>query len=107
MTNLVAATPADSSSIQRPTKLQQATQEFEAMLLAELLKSGPKMGSLGGDESGSSEQYGDLSMQAVAQAMSAHGGIGISRMLLKQLEIGDKAEIKGFSSPADSLIAGE
>ena len=79
------------------------------MLLKDLLKSGPKMSGLDGAEDGSSmEGYDDFSTEAVATAMAAQGGIGISRMLLKQLKIPDPgSDIKVFSSSADHIIAGE
>ena len=63
-------------------RLTKATQEFEGMLLSQLLK-------VGGDDDQSSEDglnvgsesYESLRNQAVATALANKGGIGIARML--------------------------
>jgi len=85
-------------------RLHQAAQEFEAMLLAGLLK----MGNADGDDNGGADQslhgYDDLRNQAVATALARDGGIGIGRMLIDKLAHHDP--IKAFSSSADTSIAG-
>jgi Rod binding domain-containing protein len=90
-------------------KLKKATEEFEAMLLGDLLKSRPKVGTIDGGQDGSSVGgYDDFSTEAVATAMAAQGGVGIGRMLLKQLApAATGTDIKAFSSDADHIIAGE
>jgi Rod binding domain-containing protein len=102
-----AITVAGPVAMEQRGKLQKATQDFEAMLLADLLKSGPKMGTVDGNpEDGGAERYADFSMEAVASGMAAQGGIGIGRMLLKQLGPSvHGTDIKDFSSAADSSIA--
>lgn len=76
--------PEASSAVDASrTKLRKAAQEFEAMLLADLLKMAdrekqPESGALGG--------YDDMRIQAVSSGLAADGGIGIARMLVSELD---------------------
>ncbi len=63
------------------SRLQKATQEFEAMLISQLLKMGSEEDQGTGELDGGAETYQDLRNQAVATAMSSNGGLGIGRML--------------------------
>ncbi|HUN90334.1 MAG TPA: rod-binding protein [Terriglobales bacterium] len=62
-------------------RLQKATEDFEAMLIAELLKMSKSDDPPQGELDGADENYQDLRNQAVATAMASNGGIGIGRML--------------------------
>ncbi len=84
-------------------RLPRAAQEFEGMLLADLMKMANSDDS-DPDSDASCRGYDDLRNQAVASALARHGGIGIARMLLHKL--GADNGIKEFSSSADSPIAG-
>ena len=108
LNEITAAKVAMGRSPER-AKLEKATQDFEAMLLTELLKAAPQAGSVdGAEEEGGSGEYRDLSLQGVAQAMAQNGGIGIARMLLNRLASkSGSADIKGLSSTADHVIAGD
>ena len=66
-------------------KAQKAAQDFESVLLASLLESLQKSfaGSAESDTAGS-DNYALMGTQALASAMSAQGGIGIARMILRQ-----------------------
>lgn len=98
---------SDAGSPQR-VKLQQAARDFESILIADLLKSSPRTASLDGGESSGVEGYDDFRTEAMASALAAQGGIGIARMLLKQIgPAANEADIKGFSSTADHVIARE
>lgn len=66
-------------------RLQKATQEFEAMLISQLLKMGDGEDQGAGELDGGNETYQDLRNQAVAAAMSSNGGLGIGRMLRQHL----------------------
>lgn len=86
-------------------RLKQSAQEFESMLLSELLKMGDDGSPTDGElDQGCQEGYQDLRIQAVATAMARNGGIGIARML--ECRLGAAANIKDFSSSADTQIAG-
>jgi Rod binding domain-containing protein len=107
----IAISPTTSASVSpEKAKLQQAARDFESILIADLLKSAPRSGSLdGGETQGAGlEGYDDLRTEAMASALAAQGGIGIARMLLKQLQPEIvKSDIKAFSSSADHVIARE
>jgi Rod binding domain-containing protein len=80
---IMPAKPADVPAAQDP-RLPKAAQEFEAMLMTDLLKLGSEDDQpQGGDQS--CQGYDDLRNQAVATAMAKNGGIGIARMLEEKL----------------------
>jgi len=62
-------------------RLQKATQEFEAMLISQLLKMGSDEEQATGELDGGGQTYQDLRNQAVATALANNGGLGIGRML--------------------------
>lgn len=68
-------------------KLVKATQEFESILISELWKSA--RAGLGNEDDKGDAAAGtikDMGIQAMAMGMAAHGGLGIGKMLLRQLE---------------------
>jgi flagellar protein FlgJ len=75
---LGAARPKDD-----PAKVQDAARQFEALLIAQMMKSmhdseGGWLGT-GGDESASSAmEYGQ---EIFAQAMAANGGLGLAKLV--------------------------
>jgi Rod binding domain-containing protein len=78
-TRIPAAPPAGK------TKAEKAAQDFEAVLLGSLLESLQKTFSgASEDRPVGSENYAAMGTQALASAMSAHGGIGIAQMILQQ-----------------------
>lgn len=97
----IAAVASSAVDATPDPRLHRAAQEFESMLLSELLK-------MGGEDSLSDSSldqtcmqgFDDLRNQAVATALAQHGGIGIARMLERQLS--PAADIKAFSSSADT-----
>ena len=66
-------------------KAEKAAQDFEAVLLGSLLESLQKTFS-GASEDGpaGSDNYAVMGTQALASALSGHGGIGIAQMILQQ-----------------------
>jgi len=66
-------------------RLAKAAKDFEAMLLSELLKMTTDESQSDGDLNVGGQSYEDLRNEAVARAISANGGIGIGRMLLRHL----------------------
>jgi len=66
-----------------PKKIQQAARDFEALLIGNLLKMahGPDGGWLGtsGDDADASAM--DYAQESLAQALSANGGLGLSRSI--------------------------
>ena len=69
-------------------RLAKAAQEFEALLLSNLLSSGnqAEIGSPSDRPDPAGETVQSLGNQAMAKALSARGGIGIAKMLLHQFQ---------------------
>ena len=68
-------------------RLARAAHEFEGQLMQELLKPLNQGDGLGGDEdeAGSSGALGDFASEALGQALSRHGGLGIADRIVGQL----------------------
>jgi len=65
------------------SKLRKAAQEFEGQLLTCLLE--PLEHAFSGIPETGSDQYGFLGIQALSQALSRSGGIGLGKMVLREL----------------------
>lgn len=83
----VALSPAGSSGPDDPKKIHKAAQQFEALLISEMLKSahGESEGWLGtgDDQAGSSAM--SIAEEQFAQALSSRGGLGLSSLIEKGL----------------------
>jgi len=81
---------AASGAMETPAhkKLVKAAQEFEGILISQLLgdfKEG--LSSLGGDSPmAGSETLNSLAIQMLSGSLANHGGLGIGQMLIHQLE---------------------
>src|SRR5271165_1955931 len=87
-----AENPAAASRASQPSsKLKKAALEFESILLQSWLE---KMNQtfVGASESqdAAHDTVSSLGTQAIASALAVRGGIGIARMLLRQLESADR-----------------
>ena len=84
----------------RQARLADAAQQFEGMMLQELLK--PIQAGKDGDESGgggfgtgdadrdtSLDTMSSYGTEAVAAAIAKHGGLGIARQVMRQIGIAD------------------
>jgi peptidoglycan hydrolase FlgJ len=82
---------AGQSATAPSPKLVHAAQQFEAMMLQELLKpmtEGDALGEPGGDSDSGAGSGGALSSfasQALGQALSAGGGLGIANEIVRSL----------------------
>jgi Rod binding domain-containing protein len=100
----------DAAAVSRQAKLTDAAQKFEGMMLQELLKpmqegKGGSFGGFGGgfstgdddaDRDGSLDTMSSFGTEAVANAISKHGGLGIAKEVLRQ--IGSRDERAGKKS---------
>jgi len=76
-------------------RLVNAAHEFEAALVAELLKPMQQdpLFSESGDDSGDAGSQGSLrsfGTEAIARSISDHGGLGIARVVLERLATADQ-----------------
>jgi Rod binding domain-containing protein len=79
--------PALSPKTSDPAKIREAAQQFEALLLTELLESAhPKGGWLGGGKDGASGTASSFAEQQLAVMMAKQGGIGLANLVVTGLE---------------------
>jgi flagellar protein FlgJ len=78
--------------VQKQAKLADAAQQFEAMMLQEMLK--PMRGgkdSWGGDDQGDGDNASDtirsFGTEAFAKAISKSGGFGIAKQVISQVKL--------------------
>ena len=89
-----------------PKQIHAAAQQFEALILRQLLEPAmePLMsGGLGGEQSGGGV-YGYMATDVMANSLSQGGGLGLSKILEKQLT--PKGSVTS-AQVADAYRAGE
>jgi Rod binding domain-containing protein len=81
------------------TKIEKSAKEFESILLGSWLQQAEQsFGSLpGGDDDDDAdagkEQFQGMAMQSLGRSMTAAGGIGIAKMISKQLHKAEDARV--------------
>ena len=81
------------------TKIEKSAKEFESILLGSWLQQAEQsFGSLpGGDDEDDAdsgkEQFQGMAMQSLGTSMTASGGIGIAKMISKQLHKAEDARV--------------
>lgn len=93
-----AAAPAATSAAAQHRKLTDAAQQFEGMLLQEMLKPMKEHGFCQGENdsdntdesSGFADTLTDFGSETMATAIAKGGGLGIARRVVEQVE-GEKA----------------
>lgn len=90
--NPTAATAAGAAGSPQPQpRLVRAAHEFEAQMMKELMKPMTTASSLTGEDddsgagSGSAGALGEFASEALARALSDHGGFGITDSIIKEL----------------------
>lgn len=73
---------------QTPDKVHDAAQQFEALLMGQILRSARQTNSgwLGGDEDASGECATDYAEQQFAAVLAQQGGLGLTGLITKGLE---------------------
>ena len=110
-TSTQTATAADA---QRHAKLVDAAQQFEAMLMQEMLKPmRAGQDSWGGEEpndDAAADTVSSFGTEAVAKAIAKGGGLGIARQVIQEVTLEHRRDTeknqpgtKVWHSPADTL----
>ena len=76
-----------ASKIEDPGKIKAAAQQFEALLMGQILKemaTASRTGSLGEPDSSSSSVL-EMAQEHFAQALASRGGLGLTNMVLRDL----------------------
>ena len=83
-----AALPAAHSKSQDPAKVRDAAQQFEALLVGQILRSAREGGSnwLSDGDDQSAEVATDYAEQQFATVMAQKGGLGLADTIAKGLE---------------------
>src|SRR3984885_763734 len=87
-----ASDKAASDKTDTPEKISGVAKQFEALMIGQILKSAREASGGGwlGNETDQDDQTGSLVMelgeQGLAQALAAHGGLGIAKMVTASLE---------------------
>jgi peptidoglycan hydrolase FlgJ len=83
--------PATATEVEKQAKLVEAAQQFEAMMLQELLKPmQPGQSSWGGEEKSDDTAFDTISSfgtEAVANAISKGGGFGMAKQIISKVTI--------------------
>jgi Rod binding domain-containing protein len=81
------------------TKIEKSAKDFESILLGSWLQQAEQSFAAmpGGDDEGDAdsgkEQFQGMAMQSLGTSMTAAGGIGIAKMISKQLHKSDNARV--------------
>lgn len=80
------------------SKIEKSAKDFESILLGSWLQQaeqsfGSVPGGDGDDEDSGKEQFQGLAMQSLGTSMTAAGGIGIAKMISKQLHKAEDARV--------------
>jgi Rod binding domain-containing protein len=90
--SLLGSAPAVSPKNADPKKIHAAAEQFEALLLTQLLQTAhPSGGWLGSGDDGPSDTAGSLAVQQLAAMMAKQGGIGLADLVVKGLDGGGTA----------------
>jgi len=83
---VLAAVPATPAGQDSPDKIRKAATDFEALLIAQMLKSAREAGGgVTGDADEQDETNStvlELGEQQLAQVLSQNGGLGIAKMVM-------------------------
>lgn len=87
LTPISGAAPSGDSGAVHPRNLKEAASQFEALLVSQMLKSSHEDGEswLGTGDDQADSTMTELAEERLAQAMAAHGGLGLSRVIVNQL----------------------
>lgn len=78
----------DLSAKEKPTKIHQAAQQFESLLIGEMLKSAhpsDSEGWLGSGESTGDDSAMDMAESQLANSLASSGGLGLAKMVERMM----------------------
>jgi peptidoglycan hydrolase FlgJ len=81
-------TSPGSSPKDDPEKIKNAAEQFEALMIEQMLQSAANSGSggwMGSSDDDSDSALGGVAEQSFAQALSANGGLGLAKLIVAGL----------------------
>jgi len=107
-TPLLPLATNDAVGGRKPTKLHDAAQQFEALMIGEMMKSVRDSGSEGwfgsGDSTGSDTAM-DMAQTQFAKALAQSGGLGIAQMIEQRMSA-NRPELQNETATRDSVSTG-
>ena len=88
----LAATSASPASISptepRPRSATEAAKQFEALLIAQMMRSAHEStgASLGPDQDSTSDTMWDVAAQQFAKLLASNGGLGLAKLIQKGIQ---------------------
>ncbi len=88
ISSVLSAGAAGTTKSQTPEKVHDAAQQFEALLMGQILRTERQSGSgwLGSGEDSSAECATDYAEQQFAAVLAQQGGLGLADLVAKGLE---------------------
>lgn len=88
ISSVLSSGATSATKSQTPEKVRDAAQQFEALLMGQILRSARQGGSgwLGGGEDSSAECATDYAEQQFAAVLAQQGGLGMADLIAKGLE---------------------
>lgn len=89
-----------------PRRIEGAAQQFEALLIGQMLKSTHESddgGWTGTDNDDAGSQAVELAEEQLAQAMASHGGLGLARVIARGLSHAQDREAADASPAAQKV----
>lgn len=88
--NLSTSTALAAPAQPKPKNAAEAAQQFEALMISQMLRSAHESGGKGfldpdSDENATSEPLLDLADQQFAQMLANNGGFGLAKLIAKSL----------------------
>ena len=85
---LAAAARLPASAEGKPTNAAEAAKQFEALLIAQMLRTARESssGSLDGEGASSGDAMFDVAGQQFAQLLANNGGLGLAKMVMQGLD---------------------
>ncbi len=101
-----SSTSAAPDNAVRHAKLTQAAQQFEAVMLGELMKPLGKSSAIGveDEEQGSSGPLQSFGMEAVAGALAKSGALGFAKQIVASMEKHDAKKNAGKSEDGTKVL---
>ncbi len=82
--NTIITAQGKTSDDRNPAKIQEAAEQFEAMLIQQMLQSARAGGDEGEDQAGS--VMTDMAEQQFSKLLSSNGGVGLARLVVSGLK---------------------
>ncbi len=89
VSSVTMANVAPNAESPKPRNLEDAAQQFEAMMITQMLKSA-KESDGDGDDSNQNTML-DMANSQFAKMLSANGGLGLSKLIIQELKQQDSA----------------